>query len=408
MADVSQMAEHPQNLHAARLTSLLASFSSLGSLANKTYYVPFLTFPVAALLAWYSFGSRSLGMALLGLFIVLIGISPLPGTKNGLVLMSSLTLSLAMGEISLQIFQNDEETTYSPESDYAKPDYHLKSDVGDQALPGNYSSKKLTSKGETVYDVVYSIGQDRFRITPGMNGPVRARINFFGCSFMFGEGVNDNETLPSFLHAMNTAISVKNFGWHGYGVHQALRILESNRDTSGDVNFLLTAPWHAERSACVPYYSMGSPRYALGSDGSVELNGICGNWDRRNVLARVINHSHIYQLIRRAMDDSQDEQIRLYLAIIRKIHKISESRSQKLVVGFIKADEKWFAGKYSNGKIFEHLQGMGIDVLDLTLAESEDRLPREYYIHPLDKHPSPKANEARARLLNKYLEGIAL
>jgi len=282
-----------------------------------------------------------------------------------------------------------------------KPIYWSKSDLGFQPPPGRHTSKKLTSAGEVVYDAVYSIGEDGFRITPVIHtGSIH--INFFGCSLMFGEGLNDDETLPYFLHELDLRISVKNFAWHGYGVHQALRILESIRDTKGNINFLLTSPWHAERSACVPDYSKGSPRYILSDDGRVVLDGTCGFQLR--FLERVLNHSHIYQLVRLALREDQDRQIDLYLAIIERMNNLSQDRNQRFIIGFYKAENAWFTGKNSNETIVKQLNRKGIEVIDLTLAPSADQLSKEYYLHTLDKHPSAKANKVRAKLLKEYLE----
>jgi hypothetical protein len=92
------------------------------------------------------------------------------------------------------------------------------------------------------------------------------------------------------------------------------------------------------------------------------------------------------------------------LAIIGQINKLSQARNQKFIIGFLKAENAWFNGRYSNEKIVERLSGMGIEVIDLTLAPSAEQLSRDYYIHPLDRHPSAKANEVRAKLLKQYLE----
>ena len=202
--------------------------SWISAKTQNKYIVSFITFTLAALIAWFSFRARSVGGTLLAIVFLFLSLLPTTGATNILVLLSSVTFSLALAEFSIDIFSNNDVSTYSsPESDYAKPSYWSKSDLGFQALPGRYTSKKLTAGGDAVYDVAYLIGEDGFRITALNNSSARIHINFFGCSLTFGEGLNDDQTLPHFLHAIDNSISVKNFGWHGYGVHQALRILES-------------------------------------------------------------------------------------------------------------------------------------------------------------------------------------
>jgi hypothetical protein len=106
------------------------------------------------------------------------------------------------------------------------------------------------------------------------------RVNFLGDSFTFGEGVQDNETLPYYFaqlknHSTTPTLFVKNYGIHGWGMHQALAIIQSTLDTKADLQFALTAPWHASRSACADSFSLGSPKYRLLENGLVERDGYC-------------------------------------------------------------------------------------------------------------------------------------
>ena len=361
-----------------------------------------LTFAIAGVSALVSFGQRSPGGALIALAFLCVGLMRTTHATNGFLFLCSLSAALAMGELSLQLMFQREALKIAPDSTYAKSSYWSNSDLGSQGYPGQHTSKKLTTDGEVVYDVAYSIGEDGFRNTPQSESNARFMINFFGCSLLFGEGLNDKETLPYYTHALDNSIRVKNFGWHGYGVHQALKIVEMTPDRNADINFLLTSPWHADRSACIPDYSNGSPRYRLLNDGSVTLDGNCGIVG--NALGRMINRSNIYQLARFALGMSQDRQIDLYLAIIQRMYLLSQARNQRFIIGFIKAEDTWFHGTYSNQKILERLRGIGIEVIDLTLAASAASLSRDYYLHPLDRHPSAKANDARAKLIVNYLE----
>jgi hypothetical protein len=45
------------------------------------------------------------------------------------------------------------------------------------------------------------------------------------------------------------------------------------------------------------------------------------------------------------------------------------------------------------------IKAMGINVIDMTLADKNELLTRNYYIHELDKHPTGAANLARSKLL---------
>jgi hypothetical protein len=95
----------------------------------------------------------------------------------------------------------------------------------------------------------------------------------------------------------------------------------------------------------------------------------------------------------------QDKQLEIYLGILKTIAAESKKRGEDLVVGFIKADDQWFVGTYNNEKIMASIKGMGINLIDMTLAEKNELLTKNYYIHELDKHPTGAANLARAKLL---------
>lgn len=312
----------------------------------------------------------------------------------------SILMTLLLAEFAFDMFEkfksaqsqtSTNQKQVSHAGDYAVG-YWMKSDIGYHAKSGVHSAILRSSDGGIVYSVKYTIGNDGYRITPGNRK--KERINFFGCSFTFGEGLNDNQTLPYYV-AEKLNVSVKNYGFHGYGPHQALGILQSDRDTSGGMNLLLTLPWHAERSACIPSFSVGSPRYIL-EKGKLKRNGTCEE-KKTNKAYAILNKSILVGRMKNVFYDrkKQDDQIELYLAIITEMAHLSKQRGQKFLVGFINADEKWFIGSFSNDLILNKIRSAGIQVVDLSLDDSE----KKYYIHELDKHPSAIANEVRAGLI---------
>jgi hypothetical protein len=89
------------------------------------------------------------------------------------------------------------------------------------------SIKKLGD--EVVYEVVYSIDAYSRRVTPAENPEQRRQfILFFGDSFIFGEGVNDHETLPFYVSELAPHYRAYNYGLSGYGPQQMLAKLQSD------------------------------------------------------------------------------------------------------------------------------------------------------------------------------------
>jgi hypothetical protein len=231
------------------------------------------------------------------------------------------------------------------------PNCWSQSDVlGIYGSPGVCTVRAESLSGKTIYDVKYSIGEDGFRITPGGDSRYQ-RINFFGDSFTFGVGLNDNETLPYFIQQRMREISVKNWDFPAYGAHQTVAILESDRDTKGAINFFLTAPWFAPRSSCKPLITGGSPKYEIQSNGAVVRVGRCDRGDQFGVFRKILAHSRLYLAAEEIWRDStSDADFELYFAIVKRVGEISRQRGQKFIIGFAKAEEQFFKGVITQTK----------------------------------------------------------
>jgi hypothetical protein len=324
------------------------------------------------------------------------------------IFLASLMCALSVAELLVSFFDSNKGAYFDKTSSYITR-YWRKTDIGMLASEGVHSSKKISPSGEVIYEVNYKIGTDGFRITDQSLGR-KERINFFGCSFTFGEGLKDNETLPYYYAQLSNSFEVKNFGFHGFGGHQAVAIMQSDRDTSGKRNFFLTAPWHAPRSACKHSWTAHSPRFVL-VNNNLKLSGTCeefnNNFDANDILEKVLHHSNIYKLIDKIYKFKylSDEDFNLYFALVQKMHSISKDRGQEFIVGFVKADKDFFKGTtHTNQTIFEALRSRSDRIIDLTLADSVELLDRKYFIHELDKHPSDRANKERAMRAVEFIE----
>lgn len=336
----------------------------------------------------------------------------------------SLTVTLAIVEMGLGYLpgllakkvegsSQARPTYFDSNQQYNTPAYWQLTEFGSQPRPGEFRARKLASDGELIYDVDYSIGADGFRLTPQFEGKPKRSFNFLGDSFTFGEGVQDWETMAYFVgeesKKSGKQVTVKNFGMSGGGVHQALAILQSKGAIDAQTHFMLTAPWHASRAACADFFTLGSPKYALGASGEVVRDGYCRSfaWVEHapKAVRGFITSSNIFKLIQDSLFviSDQDKQVELYLGILKSAAKEVSLRGEVLVIGFIKADQSWFVGSYDNEKILEKIKGMGINVIDMTLSKTNEDLPRDFYLHELDKHPTAAANLQRAKLfLNSF------
>ena len=223
-----------------------------------------------------------------------------------------------------------------------------------QGKAGEYPFKLITSDGVVIYDVIYSIGEDGFR--KDISSPSKD-VFIYGGSFVYGEGLNDDETLSHYLYADHN-ISSKNVGFHGWGMHHALLNLKTGpASISGGVNVLLTSPWHALRSSCKQTWTANHPRFAI-VDGELTQTGVCKKVKEESVLRNVLSKSNLYKFYKQLSTNIylSNGDIELWLSLIEEIHAISKNRGAKLLVGYIDALEGEFAKTdWSNEKIINAL-----------------------------------------------------
>ncbi len=149
-------------------------------------------------------------------------------------------------------------------------------------LPKNVQVQDTaTILGRRIYDVKISFGPEGLRTVPERpERGTKACVLFFGCSFVFGWGLNDDETLPAYTsRLLGSGYQVTNFGATAYGPHQALAMLESGMaekvtDCSGKPVFaiLVGMPHHVIRASGAWEGNLFGPRYEL-RGGRLERRG---------------------------------------------------------------------------------------------------------------------------------------
>jgi len=83
---------------------------------------------------------------------------------------------------------------------------------------------------EILFNVLYTTDEKGRRITADNQSTADTLILLFGCSYTYGEGLNDDETFAWQLsELLGPKFQVYNYGFHGYGSHQMLALLESDR-----------------------------------------------------------------------------------------------------------------------------------------------------------------------------------
>lgn len=162
-------------------------------------------------------------------------------------------------------------------AEYSMPDDLLGS------VPIKNISKSVSRyyKDDLLYSVKYTIDDKGMRIsTPSneVNFKDQKCVIFFGGSFTFGHGVNDDQSLPYLISKLSDGkFETFNLAFNGYGPHQMLAILENSLEK--------------EAIDCVPQYAIYTgiinhvrrtggegvdkhgPRYVFNSDGQIVRDG---------------------------------------------------------------------------------------------------------------------------------------
>lgn len=107
------------------------------------------------------------------------------------------------------------------------------------------SNNNLTYPGALVYEAVYNFDENGLRHTPLNNISNKKSALFFGDSQTFGEGLNDNQTLPFLFQKYECNFNAFNFGFPGAGPTNMLGWLKNPdfqtkfRNVEGEVFFIL-------------------------------------------------------------------------------------------------------------------------------------------------------------------------
>ena len=232
---------------------------------------------------------------------------------------------------------SDKERFEGDYSDYTRH-YTVTDDILGYA-PGKgkaFTSIKFLGEKE-LYNVTYTIDIKGLRAGPQYkNKETTGCILFFGDSFTFGEGLNDNETLP-YIVGMKTRgkYTIYNFGFHGYGPHQMLSAVEHDvvdnivecKPNYAIYQALVT---HVDRAAGLSFWDQHGPRYILDADGSVKYRGHFDDDKTENTIKMKVRNqmekSFIYKKYIDRVEPVSRAHIDLFIAIIDKTRRLLEER----------------------------------------------------------------------------------
>ena len=200
--------------------------------------------------------------------------------------------------------------------------------LGHRAKPGYKNSCELLYDGQLVFDATYTIDEDGLRVGPteAEDAP-RACVLFFGGSYTFGEGVDDEATMPYLVGARSAGLyRVRNFGFSGYGPHQMLAQIESGvvaRVADCDPAYAVyqAHPHHVLRAGGKWWWDHRGPRYTMTTDGDAHREG---NFDDgTGFLDGLLTRSAAARRARDAVRPDEND-VELFHAIVHRSRRLLE------------------------------------------------------------------------------------
>ena len=278
-------------------------------------------------------------------------------------------------------------------------------------------SLKLYGK-EFVYYVSYTIDSNGLRISPAHNPNASGCILFFGGSFTFGEGVQDEQTLPYQLGLKTGGkFLMYNFGFHGYGPHQMLSAIEQGlveRVIQCDPKhvFYWLNTGHIARSAGLAPWDSHGPRYILDENGLLKFSG---RFDEHFLIPidirRQLKSSLIYRKTIGIDRSLRDGDFQLFWAIIEKAKQLAHRRfpNSEFHVLFWDLKDTTRKQKEVVEHLTSHLVGKEFDLnaVSVMLPKFHED-PSAYELSPYDRHPNPLAYEMIAEYLVQNIIGAEL
>lgn len=280
----------------------------------------------------------------------------------------------------------------------------------------------------TIYDVTYTTDEYSRRITPVLNSEDRTKfILFFGGSFTFGDGVDQNETMPFYVSKLSSRYRPYNYGFPGYGPQQMLAKLESDDVTEeiGEADGILIYTFidhHVNRAVGTmfiyrlamggqyPYYSIedGNQLVRKGNFSSgrpiltlfYRLLGKSQTLQYFNIDLPIIGENH-FRTTAKIIEQSRDIYVEKFNndKFYVLFYPNRESNYSQRIIPYLEDANPSQKSNYSQ-RIIPYLEDAGIEYLDYSnlINQSEDGL----WILG-DGHPTAKTHRIVAENLAKDL-----
>jgi len=296
-----------------------------------------------------------------------------------------------------------------PKEVMSPPNFYPADTVLGWRLRSGKTRAMLQAGDQVIYTHTYTIDSAGWRVLPPDSpGSGRGCVLLLVDSFIFGTGVDDDQTLPSLLRrSASRHFQIVSLSRPGFGAEHMLTELEHGviaglpcRPTIVIYQAIID---HVSRAAGIPSFSRRGPHYELQPDGTLQYLGLGwptltvspgGTWAHRQLMK-----SRLYNALfaRQAFPTERDFQ--RYFAILARFRMLLERQYPGVAFHVIAWNPLGPYARFSQS----FLTGLQMHVPNFHLISRilpgylDD--PLVYQVHTTDDHPNPFANA----LLAKYV-----
>ena len=338
--------------------------------------------------------------AALGFITIAFTIARRPAMQNVCVLLASVSLCLAIGELGAwSLNASRPQTTNTLEFNYDDPD------LGYSPQPSQSAQAREVYRQRVLFDVTYTIDANGYRVIPTAARLAQCRVAFFGDSFTFGWGLADTETMPNqFVAASGGIYRGYNFAQNGYGAHHMLRLLETGRFDrvvgDGPINLVVYQGIieHVARVVGATTWDPRGPRYVMTTDqGGVAYAGpFHGNAYVALLEWLEKNEMYLYFASRFFDGRARIEDLPLYVAVLKQAQGEVERRfgAGSFIILI------WYDKDILDADPTEQFKEAGLNVIPIDRVIPDINENRTAYVlADEDWHPNVAANQRIAGFL---------
>ena len=289
--------------------------------------------------------------------------------------------------------------------------------LGFRPKPNSEAINTATFGPETIYRQVYHFDADGARVTPPAP-PEADTYLFLGDSFVFGQGLRDDEALAAqFAKVNDFKVNAVNLGVPGNALNHLIRAFEAgllDRYTSHRVKAVITwiIPAQLARVTGDGEWLSSSPRYVL-EDGKLRFTGSFNEHRLLNPIAGLKYYlgQEFTFIDAIGMKQRQEQQVELYLAMLARLKQYAREKFDAPLIAVYSWPDETSGPGYGKSEfaqpmlvaVLNQIRALGIPLV--SVSKVTDQIPVSRLLIPHDGHPTAFSNGLIAAELKRQLIG---